>query len=93
MSNQASIRPVKAQSSQKSSGLPVPVISARPRPSLKTYAVPAHFLTQLLAEREKLATQRPRRRVSVPRANRAYQSGVQIAAARLPTGFVHSKVA
>lgn len=47
----------------------------------------AAFLSQLIAERHHLATQRARRRAPVAEALRTYDAGGKIAVRRLPPGY------
>ena len=47
----------------------------------------AAFLSQLIAERHHLATQRARRQASVAEVLRTYDAGGKIAVRRLPAGY------
>ena len=69
--------------------LPMCLEPARPRPSLVRYKVPAQFLSQLIAERNRLATQTSKRRAPVSLATKAYNTARHIAIKRMPTGFNH----
>lgn len=67
--------------------LPVPVDARQAKPSLNTNSIPAHFISQLLAERARLAIQRPKRRAPVSLATRAYNTARCIAIKRMPAGY------
>ena len=67
--------------------LPVPVTVAGPRPSLAWSAPTAAFVSQLIAAREHLPSQRERRTASVDRAVGAYRQGAGIAVRRMPEGY------
>lgn len=69
------------------SGLPVPLTEATPRPSLARSAPTAAFVSQLIASRDHMPTQRPRRTNSVDNALGAYNRGATIAVRRLPQGY------
>ena len=66
----------------------VPVtLEARIKPGLTRIAPPAAFLSQLIAERYHMATQRQRRRASVDVAVATYRTGGDVAVRRLPVGY------
>ncbi len=67
--------------------LPVITGHARPRPSLTRHKIPAHFLTQLIAERERLAIQRSRRRVPSIFASNTYEAAAKRAVRHMPAGY------
>ena len=69
--------------------LPVPVAPAAPRPSLARYVLPAAFVSQLLAERGHMATQRARYRAPTGFAHAAYNENLALNAPRLPAGYRH----
>ncbi|HEV7275628.1 MAG TPA: hypothetical protein VGN80_05025 [Devosiaceae bacterium] len=71
----------------KGSGLPMVIGEARPRPSLQRLAPRAAFLSQLIAERQHLAPQRPRRQLPPLQAVDAYAAGSSITVRRLPPGY------
>jgi hypothetical protein len=75
------------------SGLPMTLEPARPRPSLLRSEVAAPFVSQLLAERGNLPPQRARRRNTVEGAVGAYANGAKIAVKRMPVGYRTSIVA
>ena len=69
-----------------SGGLPV-ALSA-PAPRLASHGAPkAAFLSQLIAERYHLATQRTRRQAPVVEALNHYDAGERMAVRRLPPGY------
>ena len=68
-------------------GLPVPLAAPAPRPSLERSATTAAFVSQLLAERNRLAPQRARRRGSVEGALGAYAQSASMGVRRLPQGY------
>ena len=68
-------------------GLPMVITAAPPRPSLERSGTTAAFLSQLLAERNRLAPQRARRRGSVDGALGAYAQSASMAVRRLPQGY------
>lgn len=72
---------------ESGAGLPVPLETRAPRPSLMRSAPEAAFISQLLAARERLDTQRIRRRAPVNIAVDAYRAGSTIAVRRLPQGY------
>ncbi len=83
-------RPAANQNSPaKPNTLPVCTSPATPRPSLMRNKIPASFLSQLIAERNRLAIQRPKRRAPVSLATRAYNTARRIAIKRMPTGFTY----
>ena len=67
--------------------LPVVTGRARPRPSLDRHKIPAHFLTQLIAERSRLAIQRSRRRVPSTFASSAYEATARRTVRHMPAGY------
>lgn len=73
--------------------LPVPVTAAGPRPSLAWSAPTAAFVSQLIAAREHLPSQRERRTASVDRAVGAYRQGAGITVRRMPEGYRKTVVA
>jgi hypothetical protein len=68
-------------------GLPVPLEPRAPRPSLMRSAPQAAFLSQLLAARGRIETQRTRRRAPVDTALDAYRAGSAITVRRMPQGY------
>ncbi len=62
-------------------------LSASARPSLLKSAPGAPFLSQLIAERNHMATQRARRRAPVDDALRTYDAGGRISERRMPPGY------
>jgi len=69
-----------------SGGLPVPLSAPAPRPMPRS-APKAAFLSQLIAERYHLATQRTRRQAPVVEALTRYDAGERIAERRMPPGY------
>lgn len=69
--------------------LPVSLSPQRAKPSLNTNTIPAEFVSQLIAEHTRLASQRPKRRAPVSLATRAYNMARIIAIKRMPAGFTH----
>lgn len=74
-------------SDTKPSGLPVPLMAAGPKPSLVRNMTAATFVSQLLAERDRLPPQRQRRRGSSEGAIGAYSAGAKVAVKRMPIGY------
>ena len=68
-------------------GMPVPLTITLERPSLARSAPSAAFVSQLLAERDRLPAQRERRTASLDRALGAYAQGGRITQRRMPQGF------
>lgn len=75
------------QSETELSGLPMLTEPARPRPSLLRSETTAAFVSQLIAERARMAPQRARRRATPEGAIGAYASGAKIAVKRMPMGY------
>ena len=67
-------------------GLPVPIEAPAVRLPVRG-AASANFVSQLLAARDRLETQRPLRRASVTTALDAYRAGSGIAVRRMPQGY------
>lgn len=67
--------------------LPMIVGTASARPSLARSAPTAAFVSQLIAARDRMATQRPCRQNTPEAATSAYKSGARIAERRMPAGF------
>lgn len=74
-------------------GLPVVIEAQRPRPSLMRSDSTAPFVSQLIAARAHMATQRARRRDTPQGAIGAYASGARITIKRMPAGYRTSIVA
>ena len=75
------------QSETIKAGLPV-AINAGSRSSFFSRGNPkAGFISQLLAERHHLATQRQRRQAPVEEALRTYDAGGKLGIRRLPPGY------
>ena len=68
-------------------GLPMLITQPAPRPSLQRSATTAAFVSQLLAERNRLTPQRSRRRGSVEGALGAYAESARMGVRRLPQGY------
>jgi len=66
--------------------LPV-AIDASPRFSSYRGAPKAAFVSQLIAERHHMATQRARRQMPVAEVLRTYDAGGKIAVRRMPPGY------
>jgi len=75
------------------SGLPMLIEPTGPRPSLQRSETTAAFISQLLAERNRMAPQRARRRNSAEGAVGAYAAGARVAVKRMPMGYRTSIVA
>lgn len=60
---------------------------ARPRPSLVSAVPTAAFVSQLIAECDRLPSQNPRRRTSAAGAASAYRAGAAMSVRRMPEGF------
>jgi len=82
-----------ASSETPQPGLPVTTQPATPRPSLARSQTGAAFVSQLLAARANLPTQRLRRRGSSEGAIGAYADGAKVAVKRMPAGFRKSVMA
>ena len=67
--------------------LPMVIGATAARPSLARSATQAEFVSQLLAARHHLATQRLRRRAPVNVAVDAYQTGASVTRLRMPQGY------
>jgi hypothetical protein len=68
-------------------GLPVPIDNGA-RPSLFSRGNPkAGFISQLIAERHHLSTQRQRRQAPMEEALRTYDAGGKLSIRRLPPGY------
>ena len=93
MPQDASNRPNTEQGPTTVANLPVLVGTPAPRPSLRRHAIPASFLSQLLAERGHLSSQRTKRRATSAVATSAYQAGSDIMERRMPVGYGHSETA
>ena len=91
MSNQDSRSPKPTATTknqiERVANLPVVTGHARARPSLARHKIPAHFLTQLIAERERLAVQRSRRRVPSAFASSAYKATAIRTVRHMPAGY------
>jgi len=74
-----------------SSNLPVVVSPPRQRPSLFRHQVPAQFLSQLIAARNRMAMQRPRKRAPVNVATCAYSASIKVARRSMPAGYGHTE--
>lgn len=70
--------------------LPVLVGPASARPSLARYQVPASFVSQLLAARQRVDSQRARNRAPAAVAVSAYRAGSAISVRRMPAGYRHA---
>lgn len=68
-------------------GLPVTADRAGSRQLSSRAGTPVAFLSQLIAERHHLATQRARRRAPVADVLRSYDAGGRISDRRLPPGY------
>ena len=73
--------------SETTSALPVASGKTAARPSLARSAPNAEFVSQLIAARDRLETQRPRRRDTPEAATSAYRKGARIAERRMPAGY------
>ncbi|VAW15515.1 hypothetical protein MNBD_ALPHA12-629 [hydrothermal vent metagenome] len=76
-----------------SSNLPVIVSMPRQRPSLFRHRVPAQFLSQLIAARNKMPAQRKGKRAPVNVATIAYCATIRIAHPSMPAGYGHTETA
>ena len=74
-------------------GLPVPMHTSDRRTFAAPSAPEAEFLSQMIAERDRMAPQRRRRRAPLDAALSAYAAGEISDEARLPLGFFRSRVA
>lgn len=70
-----------------SKNLPIALETQSLKPSLNMNTIPAHFVSQLIAERNRLAVQRPKRRAPVSLATRAYDFARKISIKRMPAGY------
>lgn len=78
---------IMAQNETNIAGLPMPLTPALPRPSLARSETTATFVSQLIAERARLAPQRERRRATPENAVGAYSDSAQRAVRRMPAGY------
>lgn len=76
-----------AKSGTNASGVPMALDEAGPRPSLARTETMAAFVSQLLAERERLPPQRARRRETAEGAVGAYAKSAKVAVKRMPMGY------
>ena len=67
-------------------GLPVPLSAPTSRPASRS-GPKAAFLSQLIAERYHLATQRTRRQAPVVEALSRYDAGERMTVRRMPPGY------
>ena len=74
-------------------GLPMLLEPARPRPSLQRSQAGAAFVSQLLAARDNMPTQRARRRSTPQGATNAYAETARVAVKRMPMGYRKTVVA
>lgn len=79
----------RASETPKTPGRALALASPRPnsRPSMARPSVRSDFLSQLIAERNRLPPQRNARRASPATAVDAYRSGRDMAVARMPQGY------
>lgn len=76
-----------------SAGLPMVLAGSVPRPSLRRTDPEAAFLSQLIAARHHLASQRARRRAPIAQAVDAYRIGGSVTVVRMPAGYRKTVVA
>jgi hypothetical protein len=79
--------------SETESGLPARIGDASSRPPLSRSAPNPEFISQLIAARDRMATQRLRRRDTPEAAASAYRHGARIAELRMPAGYRKTVVA
>ena len=75
------------------SNLPAVITASAPRPSLAWSAPTAAFVSQLIAARDHMPTQRVRRTATIERAVGAYSQGSLVAVRRMPEGYRKTVVA
>jgi len=80
------------EQSDTGSGLPVVQGTANQRPSLARSSAAPAFLSQLIAARDRLVTQRRGRLETSQGAVGAYGKGARIAERRMPLGYRKSKI-
>lgn len=73
--------------------LPVAIEPRAERPSLVRTSTNVTFLSQMIAERQRLAEQREKRRAPVGDAVGAYATGINRSVRRIPAGYRHTGVA
>ncbi|CDP53749.1 hypothetical protein [Paradevosia shaoguanensis] len=73
--------------------LPVATEARAERPSLVRISSDATFLSQMIAERQRLPLQREKRRAPVDEAVGAYATGATRSVRRMPAGYRHTGVA
>lgn len=73
--------------------LPVATEARAERPSLVRTNSDVTFLSQMIAERQRLPQQREKRRAPVGEAVGAYATGITRANRRMPAGYRHTGVA
>ncbi|AKR57404.1 hypothetical protein GCM10011321_37170 [Youhaiella tibetensis] len=73
--------------------LPVATQARAERPSLARTSSDVSFLSQMIAERQRLPQQRDKRRAPVGEAVGAYATGINRAVRRMPAGYRHTGVA
>lgn len=79
--------------SETTSGLPVLLGPGSPRPSLARSSASAAFVSQLIAARDRMPAQRPRRQSTQERAIGAYANGARMTERRMPAGYRKSLTA
>lgn len=75
---------------RKRPALPVAIEPPRSYLRLPRYTPHADFISQLIAERQHLPTQRQLRRVPIAEAVDAYSAGAERAVRRMPAGYRRS---
>lgn len=73
--------------------LPVATQPRGERPSLVRTSSDASFISQMIAERQRLPDQREKRRAPVGEAVGAYAVGINRSVRRMPAGYRHTGVA
>jgi hypothetical protein len=77
----------RARNAQDNQNLPVPVGPRAERPSLVRLSPTASFVSQLIAEKHNMQTQRAKRRGSVDNAVDAYATSAAKTVVRMPSGY------
>jgi len=91
MANRDTNRNKHRRASDKRANLPVVISAPNRRRPLFRYAAPADFLSQLIAERNRMAVQREKKRAPLNVAASAYSAGGRIAHPSMPAGYGHTQ--
>ncbi len=91
MANQDKNRNKQRRATDRPANLPVVTSASCPRSALFRHKVPADFLSQLIAERNRMAAQREKRRAPASVAASVYSASGRIARPLMPAGYGHTQ--